>query len=192
MKILLLWLKTKKQTQNLKLYYQIRALLTFRLPQQEQGVSILQSSSSSWHILHSTIFLGEESSLESTFWEDITIFVSFAVDAVACIKRFLLSIAASNVDSVSNRSTNKTKWSPISKFTENQGLIWLSPIRIPINQSQRPSLCSSVKHLKTKTHYTWKQKQGTVECKHYKEGLRLLWKKLKLQRIYLNRNCTNG
>lgn len=84
---------------------------TFKLPQQEQGVSILESSSSSWHILHSTSFLGDDIFSNS-------IFVSLAVEAADCINRFLLSIAASNVDSVSNRSTSNTKWSPILKVSE--------------------------------------------------------------------------
>lgn len=91
--------------------------LTFKLPQQEQGVSIFEFSSSSWHIRHSTIFLGEEQSLESLSYEDKSISMSSAPTSVDCFDRFLLSnIAASKVDSVSNRSTSNTKWSPILKY----------------------------------------------------------------------------
>lgn len=38
-------------------------------------------------------------------------------EEVACRDLFLLSIAASNVDSVINRSTSNTKWSPILKLS---------------------------------------------------------------------------
>lgn len=38
---------------------------TFKLPEQEQGDSIFESISSSWHILHSTSFLGDKLASES-------------------------------------------------------------------------------------------------------------------------------
>lgn len=83
---------------------------TFKLPQQEQGVSIFESISSSWHILHSTIFPAVKTAAAS--WDE-----QFGVTSLVIHDAnwfwFLLSIAASKVDSVSNRSTRKTKWSPI-------------------------------------------------------------------------------
>ena len=90
--------------------------LTFKLPQQEQGVSILESWSSSWHILHSTTFPRNLISSTPIFIKLRSIFASFTAEDAASIDLFLLSSAASNVDSVSNRSTSNSKWSPIFKY----------------------------------------------------------------------------
>jgi len=84
--------------------------LTFKLPQQEHGVSILESSSSSWHILHSASFPEHLTPIFNKAWSTSALVAS---EDAACIARFMLSIATSNVDSVSNRSTSKSKWSPI-------------------------------------------------------------------------------
>lgn len=99
---------------------QISTKLTFKLPQQAQGVSIFESTSSSWHILHSTISPGDD---KFNFGEELNTLVSSTTDAVAWKDRFLLSIAASNVDSVINRSTSNTKWSPMIRYKNENSTI---------------------------------------------------------------------
>lgn len=109
---------------------------TLRLPQHEQGVSMLESSSSSWHILHSTIFFGDGILSNSISGEDLPLFKPSMAEEVASVDCFRLSIAASNVDSVNNRSTSKTKWSPILKNSQyqekmiSQSLNWPNTIDI--------------------------------------------------------------
>ena len=93
---------------------------TLRLPQHEQGVSMFESSSSSWHILHSTIFFGDCTLSNPISVEDLSLFKPSMAEEVASVDGFRLSIAASNVDSVNNRSTSKTKWSPILKNSQYQ------------------------------------------------------------------------
>lgn len=85
--------------------------VTFKLPLQEQGVSMLQSKSSSWQILHCTIFKSPLRSFSSVF--SSRILHSSSTGALPCNIRFLLWMASSIVASVINRSTRSTKWSPM-------------------------------------------------------------------------------
>lgn len=95
------------------------SMVTFKLPLQEQGTSMLNSRSSSWQIRHSTIFRACISSSRFLFWGKKSGSHRCTTPPATidpCIMGWLpLWIAAARLDSVSRRSTSSTKWPPMSQ-----------------------------------------------------------------------------
>ena len=75
--------KKNSMLQTEKVVY-LKTSLTFKLPQQEQGDSMIVSSSSSWHILHSTNFLADDSVFMSILWEQsIVLWLAISVNSTS-------------------------------------------------------------------------------------------------------------
>ncbi|KAF1861159.1 hypothetical protein Lal_00000578 [Lupinus albus] len=111
---------------------------TFKLPQQEQGVSILKSSSSSWHILHSTNFPGDFAPCRPFFINETSTSVSFNAEDLACITLFLLSSAASNVDSKFPVPITKKNWTPHNAYREpGEGVNFINRKGTKLEQKHR-------------------------------------------------------